>query len=74
VIHSVAPLFTLWDHYGGQTGERIVVKLQSKVIERILCKWNGASACAVGGKKVCRIVPTDSIPQLATWAVHVGMS
>jgi len=66
VIHSVAYIFTLGGRYGGQTGVKIVVKLKSKVIERNLCKWKGASACAVGGKKVCLTVPTDSIPLLAT--------
>jgi hypothetical protein len=65
VIHSVASLFTLGGRYGGRTGEEIVVKLQSKVRERKLCKWKGASACAVGGKEVCLTVPTDSIPLLA---------
>ena len=64
-MHSVAPLFTLEGHYGGQTGGKIVVKCHSKFIERNLCKWKGARTCAVGGKKVSLTVPRDNILLLA---------
>jgi len=46
VIHSTTSLFTLGGHYGGQTGEKIVVKWQSKVRERNLCQWKGGPALA----------------------------